>query len=133
MSALYCIVLREHALSVTIGIHEFERAGPQRLLLSVAIAMTRRGTGDHIAQVIDYDYIREEAASLAKAQPYALQETFCEALIARCRQKPGVLGIAVLSQKPDVYPDSRAVGCLMVWAEEHHRAEVERLFAMLKL
>ena len=133
MSALYCILLREQALSVTIGIHGFEQAAPQRLLVSVAIALTRRGAGDHIGEVIDYDYIREEAAALARAQPYALQETFCEALLARCRQKPGVLGVAVLSQKPDVYPDSRAVGCLMVWADEAREAEVERLFAMLRL
>ena len=133
MSAVYCILLREHALTVKIGIHDFERQAPQRLLVTVAVATTRKGTGDHIEQVIDYDYIRDEAAALAKDRHYELQESFCEALIARCRVKPGVLGVAVLSQKPDVYPDCRAVGCLMAWIGDAHRAEVERLFTMLNL
>jgi len=133
MSAVYSILLREHALPVRIGIHDFEREGPQRLLVTVAIAMARTGPGDEIGHVIDYDYIREEAASLARDRHYELQESFCEALIARCRQKPGLLGIAVLTQKPDVYPDCRAVGCLMVWIGDDRRSEVERLFTMLDL
>lgn len=133
MSTIYCIILKEHALTVKIGIHDFERQGPQRLLVDVAVAMMRKGAGDRIGDVIDYDYIREEAAALAGARHYELQETFCEALIARCRLRPGVLGIAVSSRKPDVYPDCRSVGCLMVWTDDSHKEAVERLFAMLRL
>ncbi len=133
MSAVYAIILREHALSVRIGIHDFERQGPQRLLVTAAGAMARKGEGDAIGQVIDYDYIRDEAAALARDRHYELQESFCEALIASCRRKPGVLGVAILTQKPDVYPDCRAVGCLMVWIGAQNRGEIERLFAMLGL
>jgi dihydroneopterin aldolase len=133
MSGIYCIVLREHALAVSIGIHEAERQSPQRLLVSAAIALARKSAGDHIGAVIDYDYIREEAARLAGARHYELQESFCEELIARCRQRPGVLGVAVSTQKPDVYPDCRAVGCLMVWTSPAHQEAVERLFGMLTL
>jgi 7,8-dihydroneopterin aldolase/epimerase/oxygenase len=133
MSAVYAIILREHALMVRIGIHDFERQGPQRLLVTAAVAMARKSDGDAIGHVVDYDYLREEAATLAGERHYELQESFCEALIARCRQRAGVLGVAVLTQKPDVYPDCRAVGCLMAWIGEPSRGEVERLFAMLNL
>lgn len=133
MSGTYCIFLKDQEIQARIGIHDFEREGPQRLQLNIVVAMRRKAAGDHIANVIDYDFVRQEAAALAHQGHFELQESFCEALLERLRSRPGVIGLIVASQKPDVYPDCRAVGCLMSWIDGANRDDVARLFSMIQI
>jgi len=95
-----------------IGFHEFEIGTPQRLLVTVEIWL------DHIppadcddpALAWDYDYLREQIEELANARRYNLQESLAHGLYDRFAAMRGVRALRVVTAKPDVYPDARAVG-----------------------
>jgi len=95
-----------------IGFHEFEIGTPQRLLVTVEIWL------DHIppadcddpALAWDYDYLREQIEELAGARRYNLQESLAHALYDRFAAMRGVRALRVVTAKPDVYRDARAVG-----------------------
>lgn len=95
-----------------IGFHEFEIGVPQRLLITVEIWL------DHIppadcddpAYAWDYDFLREEVVKLATKRRYNLQESLVHAIYDRIVGLRGVRALRVLTAKPDVYPDARAVG-----------------------
>ncbi len=95
-----------------IGFHEFEIGVPQRLSVTVEIWL------DHIppadcddpAFAWDYDFIREQVETLAKARRYNLQESLAHAIYDRIAGLRGVRALRVLTAKPDIYPDAKAVG-----------------------
>jgi len=95
-----------------IGFHEFEIGTPQRLLVTVEIWL------DHIppadcddpALAWDYDYLREQIEEMATARRYNLQESLVHALYDRFAAMRGVKALRVVTAKPDVYREARAVG-----------------------
>jgi dihydroneopterin aldolase len=95
-----------------IGFHEFEIGVPQRLLVSVEIWL------DHIppadcddpAFAWDYDFIREQVERLATSRRYNLQESLAHAIFDRIAALRGVRALRVITAKPDVYREARAVG-----------------------
>ena len=95
-----------------IGFHDFEIGVPQRLLVSVEIWL------DHIppadcddpAFAWDYDFLREQVEELAAARRYNLQESLAHAIYDRVAALRGVTALRVVTAKPDVYPEARAVG-----------------------
>lgn len=115
---LYGLFLRDYALTVGLGIHDFERRAPQRVVVNVALALRWRPAGDDIAAVLDYDFLREEIAGLAARGHIFLQETLCAAILELCKARPDVAAARVSTEKPDVYPDAAGVGCRMHWIAE---------------
>lgn len=108
------LFLEDFEVTVDIGIHDFEVGTPQRLLINVDIEVDRRPTGvDHIDDVLDYDFIREEIFKLTEARRYNLQETLCRDIIDVLLQRSEVIAATVSTRKIDVYPDCRSVGCRM--------------------
>jgi len=95
-----------------IGFHDFEVGVPQRLLVSVEIWL------DHIppadcddpAFAWDYDFLREQVQDLANARRYNLQESLAHAIYDRVAALRGVSALRVVTSKPDVYQEARAVG-----------------------
>ena len=95
-----------------IGFHDFEVGVPQRLLVSVEIWL------DHIppadcddpAFAWDYDFLREQVQELAAARRYNLQESLAHAIYDRVAALRGVRALRVITSKPDVYKEARAVG-----------------------
>lgn len=110
----YTIILDDLAVAMRLGIHPHE-ATPQRVLLSVQLTVDygRTPEADDIAEVLDYDGIRDGIHALAAGQGFALQETLVERVAALCLADPRVRAVRVRSMKPDVYPDAR-VGCEIV-------------------
>lgn len=106
------IFLRNLAVQASIGIHDFERAARQRLLVNVEIflAPAPADPGDEISGVLDYDGVRTGIAALVAARHYNLQETLVEDIVALCLGGQGVLAVRVATEKPDVYPDCDGVG-----------------------
>ncbi len=108
----HALLLDDFEVSASIGIHDFEKAGPQRLFVSVRLmldpAMVARD--DDIATVVDYDFLREGVRTLVAQRHYHLQETLVADILALCGSRPGVIGARVSSRKPDVYPDCAGVG-----------------------
>jgi len=127
---MYALFLRDHEVLARIGIHAFERAVPQRLILNVSLAIRGEAAADDIAETTDYDFLRAAAAEIVASGHLDLQETVCRRMIDACRARPDVAAALVSTEKPDVYPDAAAVGCRMLWrADDADPAELALLFS----
>lgn len=96
-----------------IGVHDFERKEPQRLILDVQLycplhLSTPRE--DALHEVIDYDFIRQTIYSKIERSHINLQETLVDDILQTLLEHPGVTAASVSSYKPDVYPDCQGVG-----------------------
>lgn len=107
------IFLREVLLDANIGIHDFERAGAQRLVINVdvfvplAVSTPRH---DRISEVLDYDFVRLTVRRRIEQGHINLQETLVDDIARALLAHPGVAAVRVASEKPDVYDDVEAVG-----------------------
>lgn len=109
--AEYTILLDDLIVTMGLGIHDIERAAPQRVVLSVA--MTCRydaAPDDRIDTVVDYDFLRERIIALAASRHFELQEVLCDQVAALALADSRVVRVRVRSTKPDIYPDAR-IGC----------------------
>lgn len=113
---LSCTFLRGYEVNCRIGIHDFEREKSQRVLVDIALFTPKpqEEAGDDIGAVVDYDFLREDVARLCASRHFELQETLCREIAALSLKRPGVLGAAVSTRKPDVYENAEAVGCEVV-------------------
>ena len=95
-----------------IGFHDFEIGVPQRLLVTVEIWLDQVPAAgcDDPALAWDYDFLREQVEELATARRYNLQESLAHAIYDRVAALRGVKDLRVVTAKPDVYPEARAVG-----------------------
>lgn len=96
-----------------IGIHDFERLGPQRLILDIDVYVdlaAHTPQADDIAEVVDYDFVRNLVHRRVARGHIMLQETLCDDILEQILQHPGVRAAQVSTRKPDVYPDCEAVG-----------------------
>jgi dihydroneopterin aldolase len=109
----YLIRISGIEASASVGIHGFEQAARQTLLVSVALLFDQPGAGDEIGKVQDYDFVREGVLRLVAERHFNLQETLCGAILDVCLAQPGVLGAVVQTDKPDVYPGVAGVACRM--------------------
>jgi dihydroneopterin aldolase len=113
--ALKCrrLFLRNHVVDVRIGAHDFEKHGPQRIVFNVELFVPLAGstpTRDDLAEVVDYDYVRQVIARRVARGHIVLQETLCDDLMTELMAHPGVAAVRLSSCKPDVYPDCEGVG-----------------------
>jgi len=107
------IFLHQLEVTASIGFHDFERAAPQRVCISVEvfvpIAHTTSGRDD-VHDTLDYDRLREGIQQLATARHFNLQETLIDQVADFCLAFADVRAAVVRSDKPDVYPDCGTVG-----------------------
>ncbi len=109
--AEYTILLQGLEVTMGLGIHDEERAAPQRVVLSVWLDCAYPAQpADRIEEVIDYDFLRDGIIALAASRHFELQETLCEEVAALALRDARVVSVRVRSMKPDIYPDAR-VGC----------------------
>ncbi|WP_267386801.1 dihydroneopterin aldolase [Sphingomonas sp. GC_Shp_3] len=110
--ARYITLLDTLEIAVGLGIHPAERAGPQRVLVSVWLYCDygEAPPADRIDAVVDYDFLRTGIHALAGSRHFELQETLCEAIAALAMTDRRVVGVRVRTVKADIYPDAR-IGC----------------------
>lgn len=113
--ALECrrIFLRNHVVPVRIGAHDFEKTQAQRVVFNVELFVRYELSTpqtDDLAEVVDYDFVRELIAQRIAQGHVELQETLCDDLAAQMLAHPRVQAVRLSSNKPDVYPDCEAVG-----------------------
>lgn len=116
------LFLRNHVVATRIGVHDFEKQAPQRLVFNVDLYVPlalSTPSRDHIYDVVDYDFIRGCIAERVAAGHVELQETLCDALLQRMLAHPRVKAARVSTEKPDVYPDCDAVGCEVFGINAH--------------
>lgn len=118
MTSTYLLFMRHLAVELPIGLHQFERAAPQRVLLDVAVRVqSPLNDSDDIAGTFDYDLLTHFIRDLAAGGQIQLQETLCHRILAWCMAQPKVTGAVVRSAKPDVYPDMDEVGCCIAMGD----------------
>lgn len=109
--ATYTIRLDALEVLMGLGIHAVELAGPQRVLVSVAMTCAYPAPPeDRIDAVVDYDRVRDGIRAIATSGHIMLQEVLCERIADLCLADPRVIGVTVRSTKPDIYPDAQ-IGC----------------------
>ena len=103
------IFIRDFRLPVSIGIHDFEKKGPQTVVVNVDLLLepAHQAHNDRIANVLNYDTVHDGIVALAKSKHFNLQETLVEAILDLCLSQPGVVEARVSTEKPDVYVDCR--------------------------
>lgn len=110
----YTIRLDALEVRMGLGIHAVELAGPQRVLVSIAMTCIYPAPPeDRIDAVVDYDRVREGILAIAAGEHVMLQEVLCERIAALCLADPRVVEVTVRSTKPDIYPDAQ-IGCEIV-------------------
>lgn len=108
------LFVRHMEMMVNIGVHEFERQGPQRVMIDIDLYVDLAASTpqrDKLDEVFDYDFIRRSVFERIGQGHIELQETLCDDLLARMLACPEVMAARVCTEKPDVYPGCEAVGC----------------------
>jgi len=107
------LFLRNYEVMINIGVHDFEKKGEQRVLINVDLYIPlaqSTPTDDHLAEVVDYDFIRTTIANRMAQGHVHLQETLCDDVVRAMLAHPKVRAVCVSTMKPDVYPDCEGVG-----------------------
>ncbi len=107
------LFLKNYRVDVRMGVHAFEKKGPQPIVINVELFVPIRLStpkADRLDEVVDYDFIRECVAARVAQRHIQLQETLCDELLADMLAHPSVRAARVSTQKPTVYPDCDAVG-----------------------
>ena len=108
------LFLRDYAVDINIGVHDFEKRGEQRVLINVDLYVplaVSTPAHDELHEVVDYDFIRSQVAQRVERGHIHLQETLCDDVLALMLAHPKVRAARVSTEKPDVYPDCTSVGC----------------------
>lgn len=106
------ILLRDFAVPVDIGFHDFEVGNPQRVFVTAEVWLEEAAFAaeDKVAIAWDYDFLRTEILALVAERRYNLQETLARDIYTLVAARAGVKGLRISISKPDVYPDCAAVG-----------------------
>ena len=58
--------MEDYEVDINIGIHEFEKTGPQRIVINIElfVAEALSGNSDTIDNAVDYDFLRKEIIKL---------------------------------------------------------------------
>lgn len=103
----FLIEIREQEIALTIGLHEFEKTAPQRVLISVQL-LTKDVAGS-ATDFVDYDLIANYIRELHGTK-IDTQEDLIQGIHAFALRMPNVAQARVTSCKPDIYPDCAWVG-----------------------
>lgn len=113
LSACRRLFLRNYEVMINIGVHDFEKKGEQRVLINVDLYIPldlSTPKDDQLAEVVDYDFMRETIARRMAQGHVHLQETLCDDVVRSMLAHPNVRAVRVSTMKPDVYPDCEGVG-----------------------
>jgi 7,8-dihydroneopterin aldolase/epimerase/oxygenase len=88
-------------VTARVGIHPEERAGPQKLLIDIALEVIPL-EHDDITQTVCYERLSNEIKALAEERHRDLLETLAAEIAALCRADPRVIGGHVTLRKPGI-------------------------------
>lgn len=105
------VQLEEIEVMCSIGLHDFERKAPQRVLVWVEIWLSPAAepVADSVAETLDYDTVRHSVMEIAGSRHFDLQETLARCILDRLVVLRDVIDVSIRTAKPDVYPDCKLV------------------------
>lgn len=109
------VFLEDLELLADIGFHDFEVGTRQRILacVEVTLDLAHWPQEDTREASWNYDFIRTGIIDLVAARRFNLQETLAAEIFDMIASRPGVTALRISLRKPDVYPDTNAVGVLL--------------------
>ena len=105
--AEFLVEVHEQEVAMVIGLHEFEKHAPQRVIVSVQV-LTADVSGDADGYV-DYDAIVHHIRAYAGTR-IETQEELVRRIHAFTAALPNVQAARVSSRKPDIFADCAWVG-----------------------
>ena len=114
------IFFRNLEISPHMGIHESEKGRPQKVLVNITLYMAPGvpPREDSIAEVFNYDQVRDGVHRLIDGRHINLQETLVEEIAELCLAFETIAAVRVSTEKTDVYPECAGVGCETVRIKE---------------
>jgi dihydroneopterin aldolase len=107
------LYLRHWAVNANIGVYTAERQGAQELVLNidvyVALAVSTP-RDDDLAEVLDYDTIRDVVNRRIARGHINLQETLVDDLADELLRQPGVAAVRISSEKTEIYAAVGGIG-----------------------
>jgi len=115
------VFVRELAVKALIGVHDYEKDEPQKLVISVDLTVLEEPAGhdDKIENVVCYGEIADRVQSICSRGHINLIETLAERIAQACLEDRRVQAARVRVEKPDALADCASVG-----------VEIERLQAL---
>jgi dihydroneopterin aldolase len=115
---LRLVFLRGLALQARLGVHPHEKAAPQRVIISVELAVEDEsapaGIGpDELRRVVDYGHVVQAARAAALQGHTLLVETLAERIAIAALADPRVQRARVTVEKPDAFADVASVGVVV--------------------
>lgn len=107
------IFIEDITIEASIGFHDFELAQRQRIFVGIEVFIQEQqstSARDNVADVLNYDDLREGIVQIAQRQHFNLQETLIDEILGFCLGFSSVVLAIARTQKPDVYPDCKTVG-----------------------
>ena len=104
-------ILQGVETQASIGIYDYERATPQRVIIDVELCLELKTEplDDQIESTLNYDIIRETILNIVSAQHYDLQETLARKLFDALQSLNGARSVRVRTSKPDAYKDCEMI------------------------
>lgn len=111
----YTVRIRDLVLNMFIGVHEFEKADPQRVKISVDLTLDypEEGIGSHYSRVFCYETFIGRIRMIAEAGHVLLVEGFAERICELAFDDRRVLAVKVEVEKLDIFEDVGGVGTLI--------------------
>lgn len=115
------IFFRQLDVSISIGVHEFEKSGLQRVLISLNLELQQLDPehSDNLEEVLDYDSVYEIVSGIASSRHFNLLETLCAEIARAVMVLPRVSKIHITAEKPDVYNNCSSVGFQAIFERDN--------------
>ena len=112
MGKNYRIFVRDLEMIASVGVHEFEKVRPQRIRVSIDLAVGPRAPDatDTVDTVLSYENIVKATRAIVATGHFQLIETLAERIAAECLNHYTVASVKVKIEKPDIFPDAATVG-----------------------
>jgi len=112
------VFVRGLELMARLGIHPHEKAGPQRILLSIELVVRDDAAPDHVGpddvrRIVDYQHLVETARAVVATGHVLLVETLAERMAMAALADMRVLRARVTVEKPDAFDDVASVGVVV--------------------
>lgn len=111
--SLYRICVRDLVLPCHIGVHDYEKQGPQRVRVNAELLVEGRVGHDEFRHVVNYETIVDGIRALTQGRHVNLVETLADRILDLCFADGRVIAAQVRAEKLDVYPEAESIGIVM--------------------
>ncbi len=106
------VFVRDLTLKAMLGVHDFEKLEPQRVIINVDLTVRERNDPleDDIHKVVSYEKVVDHIKAIVADGHVHLVETLAEMIAEKSLENPHVVAARVRVEKPDIFPEARSVG-----------------------